>query len=183
MTLVRYSSDMAGNGDEAGRAGADFATWAAELAHLMRGCVDEAARAASCTKLEIGDLVGAARMGGAVAAITRGGAAVMALDKKTRAAESSPETPEDEMSEHRDYSPERLAALREELLRRCDGHRAILERKRGVADSDGEATGSAAGGDPEAGAASGAVADGLAHLGDAGGTRSGQDLRRRLLAA
>ncbi len=177
MTLVRYSLGMARNGDEAGK------DWAEETTLALRELVNEAVFALCASPIAAGDVVAADRRARAVVNIARAVKTVEALRALARKTRTQAETPEDEMGEQRDYDPERLAALREDVFSRCAELRNIIEQKRAVRDAERGATGGDPEGDPETTEAPDRDPVGLEDLADAGGPGGGQDLRGGLLAA
>lgn len=177
MTLVRYSLGMAGNGNEAGKG------WAEETTHLLRELVNEAVFALCASPIAAGDVVAADRRARAVVNIARAVKTVEALKALARQTRTQAETPEDEMGEQREYDPEQLAALREDVFSRCVELRNIIDRKRAARDVERRGAGGDPRGDPEADGAPDRDTVGLADLADAGGPGGGQDLRGGLLAA
>lgn len=170
---------MAGNGDEDGP-GAREATWARDGRLVLQALIDEAIVAISETKIEAGDLVAADRLARTVVNVARAIKTVEGLGA------SNPRpalTPEDEMSDSREYTPDEEAAMRNELFRRTENLRSIIERKKAARSAERGGAGGGTEGDAVSGGAPGGAAVAVADLGDAGGTGVGQDLRGRPLAA
>ncbi len=183
MTLLGYSLGMTGNQDETGRSGPEGVGWARTNTQWLRSFVDEAILAVSAARLEPGDVAGADRMARAVVNIGRAIKTVEGLSGPGPDEPNTTENPEDEMSERREYTPERLAAMRDELFSRCVDQRDMLERKRAARDVGGSGAGEPSDRRAEPGGASETTGGGLADLGDAGRPGSGQDLCGGLLAA
>ncbi|MBU1346643.1 MAG: hypothetical protein KKA16_06785 [Alphaproteobacteria bacterium] len=171
---------MTGNQDEAGRTGPEGAGWAGERMLWIRDLVDETIMAVQIVGTPQDDAA-ADRRARAIVNIARAIKAVAALERPIAQVDEQPS--EMEMSDSCEYEPERMAAMRDELDSRLSGLRAIIEEKRMDRDAGRAGAGSGVGIDPEAAGASGGAAEGLAHLGDAGRSGSGQDLCGRLLAA
>lgn len=170
---------MAGNGVEDG-AGARGADWARDSRRVLQALIDETIMAISETKIEAGDLVAADRMARTVVNVAR---AIKVVESLGRSNPGSATTPEDEMGDSREYTPDEEAAMRDELFRRCESLNDILERKKRARHAERGGAGGGTEGDAEAGGTPGGDALGLADLGDAGRTGGGQDLRRGPLAA
>lgn len=179
MTLVRYSLGMAGNGVEDG-AGAQDADWAREGRRVLQALVDRAIVAISETTVEAGDLVAADRIARTVVNVAR---AIKTVESLRPLNSGTATTPEDEMGDSREYTPDEEVAMRDELFRRTENLRDIIERKRAARCAEGAGAGEATAGDAAGGGSPVAGGLALADLGDAGGTGGGQDLRRSPLAA
>lgn len=179
MTLVRYSLGMAGNGVEDG-AGARDADWARCGRLALKVLVDEAIAAIKDTKIEAGDLVAADRVARTVVTMAR---AIKAVEGLRPSNSRTATTPEDEMGDSREYTPDEEVAMRDELQRRTENLRDIIERKRVARNADRTGAGRVAEEDADAGISPAAGGLVLADMGDAGGTGRGQDVRGRPLAA
>jgi hypothetical protein len=159
--------------------------WARAMMMDLRGQAEEALAQLKSEKIAPGDAIGHERKIRRITALARAVKAIEALNVlriRIDKAEAARRLSYGEGGKHGD-SPEELADLRSELLRRWDRVRGQIDRCRAAggdergpaADHEEPQSGTRTPSDPSE--------DGLAHLADAGRAGGGQDVRWRVLAA
>ncbi len=159
--------------------------WARAMMMDLREQAEVALAQLKSEKIAPGDAIGHERKIRRITALARAVKAIEALNVlrvRIDRAEAARRVSHGEGGKHED-SPEELADLRSELLRRWDRVRGQIERCKSAGGDAGTGASDHEGPQSEAAAASDAAGDELADLADAGGSGGGQDVRWRLLAA